>query len=75
MNFTKNGIAVVIGGTSGMGFETAKQLVAQNIHVLVVGNNPAKLDKAMSELQLLGHASGWQANLYDDSTLSNALSR
>ncbi|MEZ8235929.1 SDR family NAD(P)-dependent oxidoreductase [Vibrio splendidus] len=73
MNFTKNGIAVVIGGTSGMGFETAKQLVAQNIHVLVVGNNPTKLDKAVSELQSCGHASGWQANLYDDASVSRLI--
>ncbi|MFA0158787.1 MULTISPECIES: SDR family NAD(P)-dependent oxidoreductase [Vibrio] len=73
MNFTKNGIAVVIGGTSGMGFETAKQLVAQNIHVLVVGNNPTKLDKAVSELQSRGHASGWQANLYDDASVSRLI--
>lgn len=73
MNFTKNGIAVVIGGTSGMGFETAKQLVAQNIHVLVVGNNPTKLDKAVSELQSLGQASGWQANLYDDASVSRLI--
>ncbi|SON49906.1 SDR family NAD(P)-dependent oxidoreductase [Vibrio tapetis] len=73
MNFTKNGIAVVIGGTSGMGFETAKQLVAQNIHVLVVGNNSTKLDKAVLELQSVGHASGWQANLYDDSSVSRLI--
>ncbi|MGF1815344.1 SDR family NAD(P)-dependent oxidoreductase [Vibrio splendidus] len=73
MNFTKNGIAVVIGGTSGMGFETAKQLVAQNIHVLVVGNNPTKLDKAVSELQSLGPASGWQANLYDGASVSRLI--
>ncbi len=30
--------------------------------MLVVGNNPTKLDKAVSELQSLECASGWQAN-------------
>ncbi|MEF1226623.1 SDR family NAD(P)-dependent oxidoreductase, partial [Vibrio fortis] len=73
MNFTKKGIAVVIGGTSGMGFETAKQLAAQNIHVLVVGNNATKLDNAVSELQAIGHASGWQANLYDDESTAHLI--
>ncbi|MDK9761114.1 SDR family oxidoreductase [Vibrio sp. D420a] len=73
MNFTKKGIAVVIGGTSGMGFETAKQLAAQNIHVLVVGNNATKLDNAVSELQAIGHASGWQANLYDDESTARLI--
>lgn len=73
MNFTKKGIAVVIGGTSGMGFETAKQLAAQNIHVLVVGNNPTKLDNAVSELQTIGRASGFQANLYDDESTARLI--
>ncbi|MGR5555438.1 SDR family NAD(P)-dependent oxidoreductase [Vibrio fortis] len=73
MNFTKKGIAVVIGGTSGMGFETAKQLAAQNIHVLVVGNNATKLDNAVSELQTIGHASGFQANLYDDESTARLI--
>lgn len=73
MNFTKKGIAVVIGGTSGMGFETAKQLVAQNIHVLVVGNNTTKLDNAVSELQTIGYASGFQANLYDDESTASLI--
>ncbi|MFM2600081.1 SDR family NAD(P)-dependent oxidoreductase [Vibrio fortis] len=73
MNFTKKGIAVVIGGTSGMGFETAKQLAAQNIHVLVVGNNATKLDNAVSELQAIGHASGFQANLYDDESTARLI--
>lgn len=73
MNFTKKGIAVVIGGTSGMGFETAKQLAGQNIHVLVVGNNTTKLDNAVSELQAIGHASGFQANLYDDESTAHLI--
>ena len=73
MNFTKKGIAVVIGGTSGMGFETAKQLAAQNIHVLVIGNNATKLDNAVSELQAIGHASGFQANLYDDESTARLI--
>ncbi|KAB0301596.1 SDR family oxidoreductase [Vibrio fortis] len=73
MNFTKKGIAVVIGGTSGMGFETAKQLAAQNIHVLVVGNNATKLDNAVSELQAIGHASGFQADLYDDESTARLI--
>ncbi|MGF1753810.1 SDR family oxidoreductase [Vibrio makurazakiensis] len=73
MNFTKNGMAVIIGGTSGMGFETAKQLVAQNKSVLIVGNNSTKLDNAVSELQGLGNASGWQANLYDDASVARLI--
>ncbi|MBW3698248.1 SDR family oxidoreductase [Vibrio sp. T187] len=73
MNITQNGLAVIIGGTSGMGFETAKQLLQQNIQVLVVGNNQAKLDKAVSELEQSGQVSGWQANLYDDESVARLI--
>ncbi|MGF1700227.1 SDR family oxidoreductase [Photobacterium makurazakiensis] len=64
MTFTQSGIALIIGGTSGMGLETAKQLLNHDIDVIIVGNNPDKLTKAISELSTLGKVSGIQANLY-----------
>ena len=51
MTFSHTGAALIIGGTSGMGLETAKQLSKQNIEVIIVGNNPDKLDRAVSELK------------------------
>lgn len=38
MTFNKTGTALIIGGSSGMGFETAKLLAAYNIDVIIVGN-------------------------------------
>ena len=65
MTFSHTGAALIIGGTSGMGLETAKQLSHQNIDVIIVGNNPDKLDKAVKELNAEGgKATGLQANLY-----------
>ncbi len=67
MTFTHTGIAMVIGGSSGMGFESAKQLLQANIEVVIIGNNISKLDKAVSELSTLGKVSSIQANLYQES--------
>jgi NAD(P)-dependent dehydrogenase (short-subunit alcohol dehydrogenase family) len=58
------GKALIIGGSSGMGFETAKQLVESGIEVVIVGNNGDKLEAAVAELQTIGLASALQANLY-----------
>ncbi|QUM79223.1 SDR family oxidoreductase [Moritella sp. 5] len=70
MTFTQSGIALIIGGTSGMGFETAKQLATQNVPVAIVGNNIDKLDAAVSELSKIGDVTGIQLNLYDNDSVA-----
>ena len=70
MTFTKSGIALIIGGTSGMGFATAKQLAGENVPVIIVGNRAEKMDKAVTQLQPLGNVSGIQLNLYDVESVS-----
>ncbi|WP_017222544.1 SDR family NAD(P)-dependent oxidoreductase [Moritella dasanensis] len=70
MTFTQSGIALIIGGTSGMGFETAKQLAAQHIPVVIVGNNTEKLDHAVATLSQIGYVSGIQLNLYDNDSVA-----
>jgi NAD(P)-dependent dehydrogenase (short-subunit alcohol dehydrogenase family) len=65
MTFNQSGIALIIGGSSGIGFETAKQLAEHNVPVIVVGNNAVKLDIAVSQLSQVGQVSGYQLNLYD----------
>lgn len=67
MVFSHSGIALIIGGSSGMGFESAKQLVKANIKVVIVGNNAAKLESAVAELSAFGKVSGIQADLYQAS--------
>ena len=47
-----SGIAFVIGGSSGIGLETAKQLVARGISTTILGNNANKLEAAQIALQL-----------------------
>ena len=64
MTFTQTGVALIIGGSSGMGFETAKLLAKNGVEVVIVGNNETKLEHALSDLQTIGTASAIQANLY-----------
>ena len=42
--------AIVTGGSSGIGFETARQLLEEGVRVLITGRNKDKLDKAQDDL-------------------------
>jgi len=43
--------AVVTGGSSGIGFETARQLLEEGARVLITGRNEAKLNAARDDLE------------------------
>ena len=59
-------IALVTGGTSGIGFATAKLFVAEGAHVYITGRRQEKLDEAISELGANATAvQGDVANLSD----------
>lgn len=63
-NSTRN-LALIVGGSSGMGLATARRLLNRNIKVVIVGNTQAKLDQARRELATLGQVETIQANLYE----------
>ncbi len=44
--------AIIIGGSSGIGKETAKTLLQRNVKVVLVANNKTKLEKAKKGLNL-----------------------
>jgi NAD(P)-dependent dehydrogenase (short-subunit alcohol dehydrogenase family) len=59
-------VAVVTGGTSGIGFATARRLIDEGAYVYVTGRRPAELETALKELG--PQARGFQgdvANLAD----------
>ncbi|MEH6452324.1 MAG: SDR family oxidoreductase [Psychromonas sp.] len=65
MNFKKTGVALIIGGSSGMGFETAKYLVQHDVEVIIIGRNSTKINDALAQLNKLGKASAMQIDLHD----------
>ena len=51
MEFYKDKIAYVTGGSSGIGLEIAKQLAAQGAHVAILARTQANLDNALKEVE------------------------
>jgi NAD(P)-dependent dehydrogenase (short-subunit alcohol dehydrogenase family) len=47
--------AIVTGGTSGIGWATARQFIAEGAQVLITGQNPERLAQAGRELGALTH--------------------
>ncbi len=58
-------LALIVGGSSGIGFATAKQLLERGIDTVIVGSSPAKLESAKHDLSGTGHVETLQANLYE----------
>ena len=57
--------AIIIGGSSGIGKETAKTLLQRNVKVVLVANDKTKLEKAKKELEAYGTVDTESVNLYD----------
>lgn len=68
MRKPENKTAVVTGGNSGIGFATAKELVAQGARVLITGRKQNLVDAAAKEIGATGIVSD-QSNLKDIDTL------
>ena len=50
MNRLKGKTALITGGTTGIGFETAKQYIAEGARVIVTGRNEDRLNDAVAKL-------------------------
>ena len=64
---------LVVGGTSGMGLQTARMVLAEGGSVLIVGNRPEKTKAAREELASLGQVWALTANIATDEGLAALL--
>ncbi len=64
---------LVVGGTSGMGFETARMVLEGGGSAVVVGNRPDKTDEARRTLATLGDATALTADLASEAGLAQLL--
>ena len=69
-----NKTALVVGGSSGIGKETAKQLLQEGAKwVAIVGSNETKLGKAKQELSSFGEVITLAADLYKPSEIERTI--
>ncbi|HAD30947.1 MAG TPA: sugar dehydrogenase [Methylophaga sp.] len=66
-------LALIVGGSSGMGLATAKQLLKRGTHTLIIGSSSSKLEAAKNDLFGLGHIQTLQANLYEASDVQRVI--
>jgi len=67
----ENTNTVIVGGGSGIGLAVARQLVKRGGHVILIGRNANKLDRAVKELD--GHATAVQCDLTDEASVARAM--
>jgi NAD(P)-dependent dehydrogenase (short-subunit alcohol dehydrogenase family) len=60
-------LALIIGGSSGMGKQTARRLLRRGGEVLIVARNAARLAQARVELEVEGPVETAGVDLYDES--------
>ena len=65
MSNSKQTLALIIGGSSGMGLATAKQLAENGANLILVGRNAEKLAQTKEELSQLTHVDTLSVDLYD----------
>ncbi|KGJ97514.1 SDR family NAD(P)-dependent oxidoreductase [Colwellia psychrerythraea] len=70
-------IALIVGGSSGMGKETAKRLLNQGTTVMILSHDPANLAAAKKELELEtgGIVETAQVDLYDSAQVKRFISQ
>jgi len=66
---------LIVGGTSGMGFETAKQVLESGGQVVLVGHHAEKAEQARNSLSVLGKVDIVLADLTSEDDIETLLTR
>jgi len=64
---------LVVGGTSGMGLETARMVLAEGGSAIIVGHRADKAEEARKELSALGQVEALTADLSSDEGVASLL--
>lgn len=73
MSKLKDKVAVITGGSSGIGFATAKEFIAQGAKVVITGRNQQAIDEAVEKLG--GSATGIRADAVKISDTENLVAQ
>lgn len=65
--------ALVTGGTSGIGLQTAKQFISEGAHVFIMGRRQSELDKAVIELGV--NATAIQGDITNQKDLDRVMAK
>lgn len=65
MTISNNTLAIIIGGSSGMGLAAAKQLATQGTRLIIVGRDTDKLKAVKAELSTLTQVETFSVDLYN----------
>jgi NAD(P)-dependent dehydrogenase (short-subunit alcohol dehydrogenase family) len=68
-------LALIVGGSSGMGKQTAKRLLSRGGEVFLVARDPAKLAAAKTELEVYGPVQTASVDLYDEGQVDALIER
>lgn len=71
----ENRTAIVVGGTSGIGFETARQLAENGARTIILGRTQTKLEQAVHDIGIDGKVEGWMSDISRDDGWRGAVKR
>jgi 3-oxoacyl-[acyl-carrier protein] reductase len=67
----QNRVALVCGGSSGLGYAVAEQLLAEGARIALNGRDPGKLERAVAALREHGEVRAFPADVADASACSS----
>ncbi len=75
MNAQKQPLGLIVGGSSGMGKESAKRLLSRGVEVVLLSRNPDKLKKTKAELDAHGEVQTFAVDLHDQEQVGIFINR
>ncbi len=75
MNSNTQELALIVGGSTGMGQETAKRLLQRGVEVILLSRSENKLEKAKAELDSYGIVQTVASDLYDQNQTDSFIDR